>query len=109
MPAARRSAPTAAALALNADNQRQIVAAFRAKRATSRDAARRLLELGLNDSQAFKRMVSTSILRQAGPDRYFLDERVWATGRNIEGNKVLRIAIALGVVVAVAALVAVVR
>lgn len=105
MSAGKRPVASAAALALSADNQRQIVAAFRAKRATSRASARRLAELGLNDSQAFKRMVSTSILRQAGPDGYFLDERVWAAGRNLPDQKVRRIAMVLGVVVAVAALV----
>ena len=92
--------------ALDADNQRQILAAFRAKRATSISAARRLNELGLNDSKTLRRMAVAAVLRKAGPDRYFLDEDVLAAHRNLSSRRFKPIAIMLGLVAAAALLLA---
>lgn len=95
---------TTASRALDAENKRQILTAFRAKRATSVGTARRLAELGLNDSKALKRLAAVAVLRRAGPDRYFLDEGVLAAQRNLSGRKLLPIALVLGLIVAAAVL-----
>lgn len=85
-----------AAFTLNAAQQKQIVEAFRAKQAVNADSSKRLRELGLGNSPALKRMVATLILRKAGPDRYFLDEQVWAGKRSLSGSTAIRIALVLG-------------
>ena len=87
---------TAAVLALTALNERHIVKAFRAERAITGSTARRLRDLGLGPSQTLRRMVASTILRKAGPERYFLDEDVWATRRQLPGRTIVRIAVALG-------------
>jgi hypothetical protein len=91
---------TAVTLARTAADQRQIVKAFRAARAMTGATARRLRDLGLNDSGPLRRMVLSTIIRRAGPERYFLDEAVWSSRRRLKGRTVLRIALALGVGVA---------
>jgi hypothetical protein len=93
---------TAATLARTAADQRQIVKAFRAARAMTGATARRLHELGLNDSGPLRRMVTSTIIRKAGPERYFLDDAAWASRRRLTGRTALRIA--LGLALALAAL-----
>jgi len=94
---------SAAARALLASNERQIVDAFRARRAVSIRAAQPLRDLGLNDSQVLRGMVSAAILRSAGPGRYFLDESQWAGRRQLSGRTIYRGALGLAFALAVAA------
>jgi hypothetical protein len=92
-----------AALALAASNERQIVDKFRAERAVAVPASRKLRDLGLNDSKALRQLVTDAVLRKACPDRYYLDEQVWANRRGLRGRTIARIAIALGLAVAAVA------
>jgi hypothetical protein len=70
--------PTTAGVALLARAHRQIIGAFRAERALSGPSARRLRELGLKDTEVFRELIGLAVIRKAGPERYFLDEEVWA-------------------------------
>ncbi len=92
------------ALALTALNERMIVKAFRAERATTGATARRLRELGLNHSRALRQMVAAAVLRKAGPERFYLDEGVWATRSHLQGRNVVRLTVVFIVVLAAAAL-----
>jgi hypothetical protein len=65
-------------VALLARAHRQIIGAFRAARALSGPSARRLRDLGLKDTEVFRQLISLAVIRKAGPERYFLDEEVWA-------------------------------
>jgi len=58
--------------------ERQIVSAFRKRGATSGAAASRLKDMGLKDSEILRHMVTATILRKAGPERYFLHQPTWA-------------------------------
>jgi hypothetical protein len=93
----------AAALARTAGDQRQIVNAFRAAGALTGARARRLRDLGLNDGRVVRSMVTATIIRRAGPGRYYLDETVWATRRQLRGRTVLLLLIGIGVVGAITA------
>ena len=90
-----------AALAITAANERQIVSAFRQQRALSGALARPLPELGLADSLTLRHMVLSTVIRRAGPHRYFLDEKIWAGRRQLRGRTILRAFLAL-VILAVA-------
>ncbi len=93
------------ALALTALNERTIVKAFRAEHATTGATARRLRDLGLNHSQALRQMVAAAVLRKAGPERFYLDEGVWATRSHLQGRTVVRLAVVFVAVLAAAALI----
>jgi hypothetical protein len=58
--------------------ERQIVKAFRRRRAISGAAAQRLRDLGLKDSQTLRDLIGETIVRKAGPERFFLHEAAWA-------------------------------
>jgi len=91
---------TAAAVARTAADQRRIVKAFRSASAMTGATARRLREMGLNDSGRLRWMVRSTIIRRAGPERYFLDEAELTSRRRVKGRTVLRVALALGAAVA---------
>lgn len=95
---------SSAARALTASNEQQIVRAFRSVRAVTLRTARSLSDLGLNNSQALQKMVTATILRRAGPERYFLDEAVWASRRSMSGRNAWRIGFALLIAAALGAL-----
>jgi hypothetical protein len=97
----------AAALALVARREHQIVAAFREKRATSGPTARKLRELGLNDSRVFRALVTAAVIRKAGPERYFLSEAAWTTRPQpkIPVRTVVIVALMLAIIIGVVFLV----
>lgn len=79
--------------------QLQIVRAFQAERADTAPRARRLRDLGLRDSQVLQDLVASAVLRKAGPERYFLDEEVWARRRHLPAWQLLLVIVGvLGVV-----------
>jgi hypothetical protein len=61
--------------------QLQIIKAFRSERALSGQSARKLRELGVKDTEAFRGLIDTFVIRKAGPERFFLDEKVWVSQR----------------------------
>jgi len=73
---------TTAGPVLIARSRRQIVGAFRTVRALSGPSARRLRDLGLRDTEVLRDLVTLAVIRKAGPERYFLDEEVWAAQRH---------------------------
>jgi hypothetical protein len=73
---------TTAGAVLAARYQLQIVRAFRAERALSGPSARRLRDLGLKDTEVLRQLIATAVIRKAGPERFFLDEDVWAARRH---------------------------
>ena len=93
---------SSAALLLAAASERRIVKAFRTGHALSGTSARHLKDLGLKDSAALKGLIVGTVIRKAGPDRYFLDERLWASRRDLEWRTVLRVVVVLGLVAAAA-------
>lgn len=78
--------------------QLQVITAFRSAGALSGASARRLRDIGLNDSVTLRGMVTSEVIRRAGPERYFLDETAWAKRRQLRWRTLLRI----GLVVALA-------
>ena len=93
-----------AALALTAANARRIVDAFRKERALNEALARPLRKLGLSDSRTLRQMVVSTVIRRAGPQRYFLDEKTWAERRQLRWRMVARTLVVLAIVAAGAAL-----
>jgi hypothetical protein len=72
---------TTAGIALTRRYELQIVNAFLAERALSGPSARRLRDLGLKDSRVLQGLITAAVIRKAGPERYFLDESLWANRR----------------------------
>jgi hypothetical protein len=62
--------------------QLQIVRAFRTERALSGPTARRLRDLGLKDTEVLRGLIEAAVIRKAGPERFYLDEGVWAARRH---------------------------
>lgn len=84
---------TIAPLILTLRYQREIVRAFRQKRAISGAAARRLRDLGIRDSEVFRQLITSAVVRKAGPERYFLHEPTWAARTHLAWPLIALIAI----------------
>ena len=62
--------------------ERQVVRHFREAGATSPSSAKSLEEVPEADSFGLHRLRRRAVIREAAPDRYYLDEEVWvALGR----------------------------
>lgn len=94
---------TNADLALTNRFELQIIKVFRDRRALSGQSAQRLRDMGLKDSPALRAMITSTVLRRAGPERFYLDEATWATRRH--GSPLL-LAIVVGAVLLAITLVA---
>ena len=57
--------------------ERRMVGQFRAAGATRPEQARTLEELGMSRGGILRRLRERAVIRQAGPDRYYLDEPSW--------------------------------
>jgi hypothetical protein len=95
---------TLAPALLTARYERQIVKAFRARSALSGPTAQRLRDLGLKDSPHLQGMVTATILRKAGPERFFLHEATWAAKDHMSWQTVRKLAISAVILVAVIAI-----
>ena len=95
--------PTTAGAALTTRFEHQIVTAFRVERAVSGSSARRLRDLGLKDTRVLRELVTISVIRKAGPDRYFLDEGVWAARRHAPAWHLVLVVVAVFVTLALGA------
>lgn len=73
--------------------QQRVVDAFRKRRAVSGRLAHTLGTLGLHDGRVLRDMVLANIIRKAGPERFFLDEDIWAARRQLHSTTVTRIVI----------------
>lgn len=93
-----------AAHALAVANERRIVDAFRSGHAVTNSMSRTLRALGLSDSPPLRLLVGSAVIRRAGPDRYFLDERTWASRRQLRVGTIGRLLFAVAAVAAAAAL-----
>ena len=58
-----------------------MVATFAAHGATSRERARTLEELGLQGGLILRRLRDRAVVREAAPDRFYLDEESWTAVR----------------------------
>jgi hypothetical protein len=96
-------APVAAPLLADAAVQ-QIVNAFRAQRAVSIALAQPLRDLRLNDSRSLRQMVVETIIRRAGPERYYLDEGVLASRRQMGGRTAVRALVVVAIIALAAVL-----
>jgi len=94
---------TNAGLALTNRFELQIIKAFRDRRALSGQSAQRLQDMGLKDSPVLRAMITSAVLRRAGPERFYLDEATWATRRN---GTPLHLAMVVGAVLLAITLVA---
>jgi hypothetical protein len=90
---------TIAPAILTARYERQIVKAFRSHGAISGPAARRLRDLGLKDTDHLRFLVTATILRKAGPERFFLHEATWAARDHMSWRTVRLLAGAAALVV----------
>jgi hypothetical protein len=66
---------------------------FRVADATAPDRAQGLVRLGLPSAQPLARYEREGIIRQAGTDRYYLDETALAMQRRRQGSRVWLVAI----------------
>lgn len=73
---------TAAATAVLIRREKEMVAAFRARGAIDSGSAVTLESLNLHRGIAFQRLRGHAVIRDAGAERYYLDELSWeAVGR----------------------------
>lgn len=90
---------TLAPALLTARYQRTIVKAFRLHNAISGQAAQRLRDLGLKDSDVLRQLVTATVVRKAGPERYFLHEPTWDARSHVSsrtlGGLVLMVLLAI--------------
>ena len=81
--------------------ERRLVGRMRAAGAVSRERARTLEELGIARGVALRRLRERAVVRQAGPDRFYLDEESWeAVRRQRRRAASIIVAIALALVLA---------
>lgn len=95
----------AAVAAVIVAKEREIVEAFRDVGATSPDRALTLDQVGVDERIGFRRLRLHEVIREAGPDRYYLDEGVWAAVRDTRRRLAL-VLLAIGVLLAVGGVVA---
>lgn len=100
---------TIASTALTARYELKVVKAFRAHNALSGPTARRLQDLGLKDTDHLRQMVVATILRKAGPERFFLHEATWAARGHMSWRTVGWIAAAGGLLFAAGVIYVLVR
>ena len=58
--------------------ERNVVRRFRAAGATAPAAARSLDQLQVPHNSGFRRLRDRAVIREAGAERFYLDEEVWA-------------------------------
>lgn len=95
---------TTAPLALTNRFELQIINAFRAERAVSASSAQRLRDLGLKDSTILRGLVTCSVIRKAGPERFFLDEGAWTARRRPATWHLVLVVVGVMLVVGIGAL-----
>jgi hypothetical protein len=71
---------SAAVIAILA-KERSVVRSFREAGATGVASAKSLEDLHLRAGLGFRRLRERAVVRAAAPDRYYLDEEVWAAVR----------------------------
>jgi kynurenine formamidase len=59
--------------------ERKVVRRFREAGATSADRARSLQDVGVSRGVGLRRLRERSVIREAAPETYYLDERAWAS------------------------------
>jgi hypothetical protein len=85
-------------------DERRVAEAFRDRRALSVASAQPLVTLGLQNSRVLRQLVTTTVVRRAGPHRYYLDEGTWANRRRMEWRNVLRTVVVVALVAMATAL-----
>jgi hypothetical protein len=83
---------------LVARNERYIVQAFRKGKAVSGPSAQRLRTLGLKDTVALQELITATIVRKAGPDRFFLHEPTWVARDHMSWHTVRLLGAGLGII-----------
>lgn len=89
---------TIAPAPLAARYERQVVKTFRQRKATSGPRAQRLKDLGLRDTDHLRSMVAATILRKAGPERFYLHEATWEARDHMSWETVGRLAAGVGII-----------
>lgn len=90
---------------LRAANERQVVNAFRVQRALTLKTALPLNALGIGgSSETLRGMLVAGTIRRAGPERYYLDEQLLASQRQLSSRTVLRVVLGIVAVATAAAL-----
>src|SRR5256885_8023450 len=83
----------AGAIAVMRMKERHIVYAFRDAAATSPDTAVVPEEIGVGRRLAFHRLRNRAVLREAQPDRFYLDEASWTALRALRQRMALGVAV----------------
>jgi hypothetical protein len=89
-----------AAAAAAAAQQRQLDA-FRVAGATAPERAQRPETIGLSRDDTFERLMQEGVLRDAGDGRVWLDEAALIARRRVRSPRSTRIAVVIGLLVAV--------
>ena len=74
--------------------EEQVIEDFRAAGATSPDRAQPYEAMGRGNALALRRLRNRAVIREAGPDGYYLDEEVWAAVRRTR-HRLLFVVIAM--------------
>ncbi|MFN2637363.1 MAG: hypothetical protein ABR585_10080 [Gemmatimonadaceae bacterium] len=71
----------AVAVAAMRRREQEVIDDFRAAGALSPDTAQSYSGLGFGQSRAIQRLRNRAVIREAAPDKFYLDEEVWAAVR----------------------------
>jgi hypothetical protein len=91
---------TLAPVLLAARFERQIVKTFRTRGAVSGPSAKRLRDLGLKDTELLRHLITATIVRKAGPERFFLHEPTWVARDHMSWRTVGYLGLATGLALA---------
>ena len=83
--------------------ERRMVSRLRMAGATRPEQARTLEELGISRGLVLRRLRERAVVRQAGPDRYYLDEPSWEVVRRSR-RRAIHISWLIGLIIVLAVL-----
>lgn len=78
--------------------RRRIISRFRTGQATAPERAATLSDLGVREGLIFRRMTSSGVLVEAGPQKWFLDEGAYERWRQRARVRVAMIILGIAVV-----------
>ena len=90
-------------VALILAKERRMVARFRAAGAVSAASARALVDLGIERGIILRRLRERAVIRDAGGERYYLDEPSWAAVRRSR-RRAIHILWVIGLIIILAVL-----
>ena len=85
-----------AAVAVMRRREREVRRAFHDAGALDPSASKPLLEMGLDENRAVKRLVERKVVRESSPGCFYFDEEVWQSVRSARLKMALMLLAAVG-------------